>query len=63
MGGTSESVPGLATEARTIEALTEKLRVIVPELLEANHLLPGDRPKEVVFELTGHRQEWVHLAS
>lgn len=60
---TSDDVPGLATEAETIEALTEKLRVIVPELLEANHLLAGDRPQEVAFELTGHRQELVHLAS
>ena len=60
---TSEDVPGLATEAETIEALTEKLRVIIPELLEANHLLPGDRPRQVAFELTGHRQEFVHLAS
>ena len=60
---TSDDVPGLATEAETIEALTEKLRVIVPELLEANHLLASDRPKEVAFELTGHRQELVHLAS
>lgn len=33
---TSDDVPGLATEAETIEALTEKLRTIVPELLEAN---------------------------
>jgi len=30
---TSESVPGLTTEADTLEALTVKLRVIVPELL------------------------------
>lgn len=60
---TSEDVPGLATEAETIEALTEKLRVLVPELLEANQLLAGEGPKEVAFELTGHRQELVHLAS
>jgi predicted RNase H-like HicB family nuclease len=60
---TSDDVPGLATEAETIEALAAKLRAIVPELLEANHLLPSDRPKEVAFELTGHRQELVHLAS
>jgi predicted RNase H-like HicB family nuclease len=38
---TSDDVPGLATEAETIEALAEKLRAIVPELLEANHLLPS----------------------
>jgi predicted RNase H-like HicB family nuclease len=59
----SDDVPGLATEAETIEALTAKLRIMVPELLEANHLLASDRPQEVAFELTGHRQELVHLAS
>jgi len=36
---TSEDVPGLATEAMTLEALTEKLRSLIPELLEANRLL------------------------
>lgn len=33
---TSEDVPGLVTEAETVEALMEKLRVLVPELLELN---------------------------
>jgi predicted RNase H-like HicB family nuclease len=37
---TSDDVPGLATEASTIEALAAKLRIMVPELLEANHLRP-----------------------
>ena len=37
---TSEDVPGLATEAETIERLTERLRTMIPELLEANGLLP-----------------------
>jgi len=32
---TSEDVPGLATEAPSLERLREKLRTIVPELLEA----------------------------
>jgi predicted RNase H-like HicB family nuclease len=36
---TSEDVPGLATEAPTIEALAEKLLTMIPELLEANQLL------------------------
>ena len=30
---TSTDVPGLATEADTIEALTQKLREIIPELM------------------------------
>jgi len=33
---TSDDVPGLITEAETVEALTEKISVLVPELLEAN---------------------------
>jgi predicted RNase H-like HicB family nuclease len=33
---TSDDVPGLVTEAASIEALMEKLRVMVPELLDAN---------------------------
>ncbi|MBD2576214.1 DUF1902 domain-containing protein [Oscillatoria sp. FACHB-1406] len=37
---TSEDVPGLVTEADSLEALVQKLRNIVPELLELNHILP-----------------------
>jgi hypothetical protein len=33
---TSDDVPGLATEARDVDALIKKLRVMIPELLEAN---------------------------
>lgn len=60
---TSDDVPGLATEASTIEALTEKLRVMVPELLEANQLFSGEEPASIDFELISHRQETVRLAS
>lgn len=37
----SDDVPGLATEAPTQEELVAKLKVIIPELLEAN---PGRGP-------------------
>ncbi|HYU35148.1 MAG TPA: DUF1902 domain-containing protein [Thermoanaerobaculia bacterium] len=61
---TSEDVPGLATEAPTIEVLTEKLRNLIPELLEANQLLSDDQqPEGISFELTSHRHEKVYLAS
>lgn len=60
---TSDDVPGLATEAPTVEALSEKLRTMIPELLEANQLLPSDPPDAIAFELTSHRQEKVRLAS
>ncbi len=41
---TSEDVPGLATEAESSEQLIEKLRILIPELLEANGLLQENEP-------------------
>jgi len=35
---TGDEVLGLATEAPTIEQLTQKLRFIIPELLQLNHV-------------------------
>jgi predicted RNase H-like HicB family nuclease len=60
---TSDDVPGLATEAPTVEALAEKLRTMIPELLEANQLLSSDQSDVIAFELTSHRQERVRLVS
>jgi Domain of unknown function (DUF1902) len=37
---TSETILGLVTEADTIEALTEKLHNMIPELVELNQLSP-----------------------
>jgi predicted RNase H-like HicB family nuclease len=37
----SDDVPGLATGADTLEGLVEKLKMVVPELLEENGLLAG----------------------
>jgi hypothetical protein len=34
----SDEGPGLATEDATLETLTERLRTLIPELLEANHV-------------------------
>jgi predicted RNase H-like HicB family nuclease len=51
---TSDDVPGLVTEEATMEGLIQKLRIIIPELLEANGLTPG---KEVPFELITRRFE------
>ena len=52
----SDDVPGLATGADTIEALIEKLKVVIPELLEENGLLrPGET--EVPFALKAERIE------
>ena len=38
---TSDDVLGLVTEAASFELLLEKLRVMVPELLEMNHAMPS----------------------
>lgn len=35
----SEDVPGLATEAETIDGLTAKLKIMIPELIKANDLV------------------------
>ena len=49
---TSDDVPGLATEAGTLEALSAKLETLVPELLDANGYPDGP---EVPFELLARR--------
>jgi hypothetical protein len=36
----SDDVPGFLAEAREIEILIKKLQVLVPELLEANGIIP-----------------------
>jgi len=53
---TSDDVPGLITEAETVEALAEKLSAIIPELLEANGTLAGDAIREVPINLIAHRE-------
>ena len=50
----SDDVPGLATEGETVESLIEKLKVMIPELLEANGNPLSD---EVPFEILTRRFE------
>jgi predicted RNase H-like HicB family nuclease len=52
----SDDVPGLATGADTFESLVEKLKVVIPELLEENGLLPAGAA-EVPFEIIAERTE------
>ena len=54
---TSDDVPGLVTEADTLEALSAKLEIMVPELLEANGLSFG---AEVPYELLARRFSVAH---
>ena len=51
---TSDDVPGLTTEEQTLEGLIEKLKVMIPELLEANGRIVD---QDVPFELLTRRFE------
>jgi predicted RNase H-like HicB family nuclease len=53
----SDDVPGLVTEAETLEALLEKLRAMVPEMLEANGIVSADAAAHVTFKLIAERIE------
>jgi predicted RNase H-like HicB family nuclease len=57
---TSDDVPGLATEADTLEALSAKLDIMVPELLDANGYPDGP---EVPFELLARKFSVAHRLS
>jgi hypothetical protein len=54
---TSDDVPGLATEAPTLELMTEKLQVMVPELLELNG---GRLASSFPFEVLARRVSITH---
>jgi predicted RNase H-like HicB family nuclease len=47
-----EDVPGLVTEAETVEQLIAKLQVMVPELLDANEVA---KDKDVSIKLVAQR--------
>ena len=49
---TSDDVPGLVTEAATLEALSQKLEILVPELLDLNGV---SNAGEVPFELLARK--------
>lgn len=52
----SDDVPGLATGADTFEALVEKLKTVVPEMLEENGVPPSD-DGDVAFSVVAERVE------
>ena len=54
---TSDDVPGLATEADTLDALVNKLQVMIPELLYANGCAGTG---EVSFKLLSERTATAH---
>jgi predicted RNase H-like HicB family nuclease len=59
----SDDVPGLATGADTLDALVEKLKVVIPELLEANGLLPADHSGDIPFAIIAERHERAPVAA
>ena len=54
---TSDDVPGLATEADDMDALVEKLKIMIPELLDANGV---EHSPDVPFEVMGQRFAVAH---
>ena len=57
----SNDVPGLITEAPTVEALRQKLSIMIPELLEANGVINEDHLTEVPLSLVAHSQQVISL--
>ena len=51
----SDDVPGLTTEAETLEDLLAKLRTMVPELLELNGVLTGAALGEISIRVRAER--------
>ena len=56
----SEDVPGLVTEAATLDALVERLQVIIPELMELNCGITG---QAFSFRVIGERSAIARAAS
>ena len=54
---TSDDVPGLATGADTLDDLIEKLKVVIPELLEANGVLSPGQQGDIPFAIIAERHE------
>ena len=51
----SDDVPGLVTEAYSLETLTKKLHNIIPELMIANNIIPSNYTGKISLELVTHR--------
>jgi predicted RNase H-like HicB family nuclease len=57
----SDDVPGLVTEALTLAVLISKLRVLIPELLEANAHLADEEIRNIPVSLIAHREQMISL--
>ena len=56
---TSEEIAGLCTEAETLEILINKLKMIVPELLQANSV--AFPTHQLSFHIVSERTEMVEV--
>lgn len=56
---TSDEVEGLAIEASTMDGLIERLKIVIPELLELNH--PELVTDELPFMLDGFKATPSHV--
>jgi len=59
----SDDVPGLITEADTMEHLMKKLKILIPELLQANGLLDEPGAVDIPIHLLGQWQEVIKTKS
>jgi predicted RNase H-like HicB family nuclease len=57
---TSDDLPGLVTEAETVEALQRKLVVMVPDLLEANGGTAAE-VRNIPMNLIAHREAMISI--
>ncbi len=57
--------PGLVAEAETQDGLARKIRLLIPELYDANrHLIQAHSPdQEIVIQLTTKHRETIKLAA
>jgi hypothetical protein len=60
---TSDDVPGLATEAGSLDALIERVKAIVPELLRDNGILTGQSSRHLSLSFTARRSETIRTAA
>ena len=54
---TSQDVPGLITESESLEDLVQKLKTLIPELLEANGSISKFKSTEIPFHIYSERSE------
>jgi predicted RNase H-like HicB family nuclease len=60
----SEDIPGLVTEAESLNGLVEKIRLLVPELFELNGgLEPGQKAVNVLVRAHHEETALVSVAS